>query len=82
MAEKISQQSAKQGTDKPPVNVVLLVSIGLCVLAGLVFFVFFASGGGDPVGSEVGDRVEQLTPSELPDTEPQVDPSGNAPAAQ
>lgn len=80
MPETIEQRSAKQGTNKPPVNMILLVSLGLCAVLAVVFFAFFAAGGGDPVGAEVGDRVEQLTPDELPPQEPQVDPSGAATA--
>lgn len=73
MAEKIGQRSAKQGTNKPPVNVILIVSLLLCLAVG-VFLVFFA-GATDPVGEEVGDRVEEIAPADLPPDEPTVDPT-------
>ena len=80
MAEKINERSAKQGTNKPPVTTILVVSLALCALVAL-FLVFFA-GGTEPVGEEVGGAVEELSPAELPADEPTVDPSGNAPATE
>ena len=78
MAEKINQRSAKQGTNKPPVTTILVVSLVLCAIVGIGLF-FFA-GASDPVGEEVGGAVEEVAPADLPDAEPQVDPS--VPAAQ
>ena len=76
MADRIRQREAKQGTNKPPVTTILVVSLILCAIAGLAL-VFFA-GATDPVGEEVGGAVEELAPSELPAESPSVDPSLDA----
>ena len=76
MVERINQRSAKQGTNKPPVTTILIVSLVLCAIVGLGL-VFFA-GASDPVGEEVGGAVEELAPSELPDDQPTIDPSLDA----
>ena len=73
MAERIQQKEAKQGTNKPPVTTILVVSLILCAIAAIGLF-FFA-GATDPVGEEVGGAVEELAPSELPDEQPAIDPS-------
>ena len=73
MAEKIDQRSAKQGTNKPPVTTILVVSLILCAIAGVALF-FFA-GATDPVGEEVGGAVQEIAPADLPADEPTVDPS-------
>ena len=76
MAEKVQQREAKQGTNKPPVTTILIVSLVLCAIAGLAM-VFFA-GASDPVGEEVGGAVQELAPSELPEEQPSIDPSVDA----
>lgn len=76
MAEKIQQREAKQGTNKPPVTTILVVSMILCAIAAVGLFVF--AGATDPVGEEVGGAVEELAPSELPDDQPSIDPSLDA----
>ena len=73
MAEKIGQRSAKQGTNKPPVTTILVVSLVLCAIAGIALF-FFA-GATDPVGEEIGGAVQEIAPADLPADEPTVDPS-------
>ena len=80
MPERIQQTEAKQGTNKPPVTTILIVSLILCGIAAIALFVF--AGATDPVGEEVGGAVEELSPAELPADEPTVDPSGNAPATE
>ena len=73
MAENINQRSAKQGTNKPPVTTILVVSLVLCAIAGIALF-FFA-GATDPVGEEVGGAVGEIAPADLPEERPAVDPS-------
>ena len=73
MVERINQRSAKQGTNKPPVTTILVVSLVLCAIAGLVMFVF--AGATDPEGEEVGGAVAEIAPADLPAEEPTVDPS-------
>ena len=73
MVERINQRSAKQGTNKPPVTTILIVSLVLCAIVGLGL-VFFA-GASDPVGEEVGGAVEEIAPPDLPEERPAVDPS-------
>ena len=75
MVEKVKQREAKQGTNKPPVTTILVVSLVLCAIVGIAL-VFFA-GATDPVGEEVGGAVQELAPSELPPEQPQVDPSND-----
>ena len=77
MVEKVRQSEAKQGTNKPPVTTILVVSLVLCLIAGIIMF-FFA-GATDPVGEEVGGAVRELAPGELPPEQPTVDPSGDQP---
>ena len=73
MVERINQRSAKQGTNKPPVTTILVVSLILCALVGLGL-VFFA-GSTEPVGEEVGGAVREIAPENLPEERPAVDPS-------
>ena len=76
MVEKVKQREAKQGTNKPPVTTILIVSLVLCLIAGVAMF-FFA-GATNPVGEEVGGAVRELAPDELPAEQPSVDPSLDA----
>ena len=76
MADRINQREAKQGTNKPPVTTILVVSLVLCAIAAIALF-FFA-GATDPVGEEVGGAVRELAPSELPEERAPVDPSLDA----
>ena len=75
MVEKVRQREAKQGTNKPPVTTILVVSLVLCLIAGIAMF-FFA-GATDPVGEEVGGAVQEIAPGNLPEEQPQVDPSND-----
>ena len=76
MADRIQQREAKQGTNKPPVTTILVVSLILCAIGGIAM-VFFA-GATDPVGEEVGGAVQEIAPADLPDEEPTVDPTPDA----
>ena len=80
MPETINQRSAKQGTNKPPVTTILVVSLILCAIVaiGLIFF----AGATDPVGEEVGGAVSEIAPADLPEERPAVDPTVETPATQ
>lgn len=73
MAEKVQQREAKQGTNKPPVTTILIVSLVLCLIAGVALY-FFA-GATEPVGEEVGGAVREVAPGELPEEQLTIDPS-------
>lgn len=76
MAEKVRQREAKQGTNKPPVTTILVVSMVLCAVVAVGLF-FFA-GATDPVGEEVGGAVQEVAPGNLPGEQPSIDPSLDA----
>ena len=76
MADKINQTSARQGTNKPPVTTILVVSLVLCLIAGVALFVF--AGATEPEGEAVGGAVSEIPAGELPAEQPSVDPSIDA----